>query len=110
MKFLPRDRSTRVAVVGFGYVGSCVAAVLAGSGIRVFGIDNDQDLIEEMRSGYCRLNEPGLGDALADALASGLLTVSAGYEDIQAADVIVIAVGTPVDASKSVVTGYLETV
>jgi UDP-N-acetyl-D-mannosaminuronic acid dehydrogenase len=110
MKFLPRDRAPRVAVVGFGYVGSCVAAVLAGSGIRVFGIDNDQDLIEEMRSGYCRFNEPGLGDALADALASGLLTVSAGYEDIQAADVIVIAVGTPVDASKSVVTGYLETV
>ena len=110
MKFLPHDRAPRVAVVGFGYVGSCVAAVLAGSGIRVFGIDNDQDLIEEMRSGYCRFNEPGLGDALADALASGLLTVSTGYEGIQIADIIIIAVGTPVDATKSVVTRYLETV
>jgi UDP-N-acetyl-D-mannosaminuronic acid dehydrogenase len=110
MKFLPRDRAPRVAVVGFGYVGSCVAAVLAGSGIRIFGIDNDQDLIEEMRSGYCRFNEPGLGDALAGALTSGLLTVSTGYEGIQAADIIIIAVGTPVDATKSVVTRYLETV
>ena len=42
MKFLPQDRSPRVAIVGFGYVGSCVAATLAGCGIEVFGIDSDQ--------------------------------------------------------------------
>ena len=110
MKFLPHDRAPRVAVVGFGYVGSCVAATLAGSGIRVLGIDSDQRLVEEMRSGYCRFNEPGLAERLADALASGVLTISTGYEEVQTADVIVIAVGTPVDASKSVVTKHLETV
>lgn len=110
MKFLPDDRAPSVAVVGFGYVGSCVAATLAGSGIRVFGIDSDQRLIQEMRSGYCRFNEPGLAEGLADALNSGILTVSTSYDDVRAADVIIIAVGTPVDASKTVVTEYLESV
>jgi UDP-N-acetyl-D-mannosaminuronic acid dehydrogenase len=110
MKFLPSGRTPNVAVVGFGYVGSCVAATLAGCGIRVFGVDNDERLIEEMRTGYCRFNEPGLADSLATALDRGLLTLSTDYAAIKSADVIIIAVGTPVDAHRAIVTEHLESV
>ena len=41
MKFLPEDRKPSVAVIGFGYVGSCIGATLAERGIRVYGVDRD---------------------------------------------------------------------
>ena len=55
-------------------------------------------------------NEPGLADELMTALASGILTVSTDYEDVRQADIIVIAVGTPVDANRAIVTEHLEAV
>ncbi|HEY5988972.1 MAG TPA: nucleotide sugar dehydrogenase [Streptosporangiaceae bacterium] len=99
-----------MAIVGFGYVGSCVAATLAEQGIRVFGVDNDPKLIEEMLAGYCRFNEPRLAETLESALAAGTLTLSADYKTAVQADVIIIAVGTPIDARKTVVTKHLEAV
>jgi nucleotide sugar dehydrogenase len=110
MKSLPQDRTPKVAVVGFGYVGSCVAVTLAECGIRVFGIDSNTDLIEEMRAGYCRFNEPGLAEGMTRAQECGTLTLSTDYAAVASADVIVIAVGTPVDARRAIVTEHLEAV
>jgi len=110
MKFLPPDRTPKVAVVGFGYVGSCVAATLAGCGISVCCIDNDRHLVEEMRADYWRFNEPGLAESLARALDDGALTLTDDYQAVKSADVIIIAVGTPVDARRAIVTEHLEEV
>jgi dTDP-alpha-D-glucose dehydrogenase len=110
MKFLLDGGTPSVAVVGFGYVGSTVAAVLADRGLNVTGIDIDERLIAEMQTGYCRFNEPGLTEMLSRARRAGLLTLSTRYEMARNADVILITVGTPVDASKSVMTRHLEMV
>ena len=72
------------------------------------GIDSDARLIEEMRRGDCRFNDPGLAQALGHARSSGALRFSNGYEDVSSADVIIIAVGTPVAADRSIVTEHLE--
>lgn len=108
MKFLPETRKPNVAIVGFGYVGSCVGATLVDHGIKVFGIDNDLTLVEEIRSGHCRFNEPGLADALERGRNSGALVMCTDYSVVYKADVVIIAVGTPVDANRSIVTEHLE--
>jgi dTDP-alpha-D-glucose dehydrogenase len=110
VRFLPDDRQPIVAILGFGYVGSCIGAVLAGRGIRVFGIDNDPELVAEMAAGHCRFNEPGLAEALQAASATGILSFSTDYSDVASADVVVIAVGTPVDGRRRIVTDHLESV
>ena len=108
MRFLPAKSHLSIAIVGFGYVGSCIGMTLAERGVRVYGIDSDQKLIEEMTAGYCRFNEPGLAQALERVRGSGALQLSNGYEDVSTADVVIIAVGTPVDANRSIVTSHLE--
>lgn len=108
MKFWPDHGQPAVAVVGFGYVGSCIGATLASRGYRVLGIDSDPQLVGEISGGQCRFNEPGLADALAAARAAGNLTVSTDFSAVAGADVILIAVGTPVDASRQIVTRPLE--
>ena len=108
MKFFPEHTPT-VAVVGFGYVGSCVGVTLADRGIKVLGIDSNLQLVEEMGAGYCRFNDPGMSAALERGIASGTLTMSAHYDGVHAADIVIIAVGTPVDANRSIVTDHLDT-
>ncbi|MGQ0842323.1 nucleotide sugar dehydrogenase [Actinokineospora sp.] len=96
MRFLSDHQGVTVAVVGFGYVGSCLAATLADRGLDVVGIDTDQRLIDELHSGHCRFQEHGLADLLFRGLDSGRLRVTTDYAATATADVILIAVGTPV--------------
>ena len=109
MRFLPGNSQLSIAIVGFGYVGSCIGITLADRGMRVHGIDSDQSLVEEMTAGYCRFNEPGLAQALERVRAAGTLYLSNDYGAVNTADVVIIAVGTPVDADRSIVTAHLET-
>lgn len=96
MRFLSGQQDRKVAVVGLGYVGSCIAAALAERGLDVVGIDNNVRLIDEMRSGYCRFVEPGLAELIASGVDAGRLTVTTSYAAVRDADVVLITVGTPV--------------
>jgi UDP-N-acetyl-D-mannosaminuronic acid dehydrogenase len=107
MRFLP-DGDLTVAVVGFGYVGSCLAATLADRGIDVIGVDANDSLVAELNAGHCRFREDGLAELLARGLASGRLRITTDYAEIRAADVVLVSVGTPVLADGSLADGQLR--
>jgi dTDP-alpha-D-glucose dehydrogenase len=88
--------SVKVAVIGLGYVGSCIAATLADRGVHVVGVDTNSRLIEELVGGYCRFQEPDLADLLFGGMAAGRLHVTTDYAAVTEADVVLITVGTPV--------------
>ncbi|MCX5199511.1 nucleotide sugar dehydrogenase [Streptomyces sp. NBC_00249] len=96
MRFLPGSGRPAVAVIGFGYVGSCIAATLAERGFDVVGVDTDERLVEELARGRFRLEEPGLADMVFAGLESGRLRVTTDIAAAGAADVVLITVGTPV--------------
>ncbi|SDH93808.1 UDP-N-acetyl-D-mannosaminuronic acid dehydrogenase [Sinosporangium album] len=97
MRFLPDRESVTAAVIGLGYVGSCLAAALADRGMPVVGVDTDRTLVEEMNRGHCRFKEPELPELIARLAGTPALRVTTSYEEaVEAADVVVIAVGTPV--------------
>ncbi|MEO6702511.1 MAG: nucleotide sugar dehydrogenase [Jatrophihabitantaceae bacterium] len=85
-----------VAVVGLGYVGSCIAATLADRGANVIGVDTDSRLIEELHRGYSRFREQELEEILVRSMAAGTLTVTTDPAAITSSDVVLITVGTPV--------------
>ncbi|MDG4766923.1 nucleotide sugar dehydrogenase [Solwaraspora sp. WMMD406] len=85
-----------VGVVGLGYVGSCIAATVADRGLRVVGVDAAPDLVEELNHGYCRWPEQELQEPFFRAHQAGRLRVTTDYAALSAADVVLIAVGTPV--------------
>jgi dTDP-alpha-D-glucose dehydrogenase len=108
MRFLPDSLAPTVVVVGFGHVGACLGATLADRGMRVTGIDTNRVLIDELRRGRCPIPEPGLAEALARLAGSGRLAYTTSYQAAGAADVVIIAVGTPVDATHRLETEQLE--
>jgi UDP-N-acetyl-D-mannosaminuronic acid dehydrogenase len=96
MSFPPDREDVTASVIGLGYVGSCLAATLADRGLRVFGVDVNELLVEEIAGGGSPVQEPGLTDLLAQGTASGRLTVGTDYARTAESDVVIVAVGTPV--------------
>jgi len=96
MRFLTTTPPGKVAIIGLGYVGSCIAATFADRHVPVLGIDKDDRLIEELHDGECRFQEPGLAEPLVQAVGAGLLEVRTDFTGVETADVVLMTVGTPI--------------
>jgi nucleotide sugar dehydrogenase len=81
----------RVTVIGAGYVGAVSAAVLAYLGNHVTCVERDGARLAAWRRRQDPLCEPGLSDLLRTVDVS--FVPDAG--DLAAADVVLVAVGTP---------------
>lgn len=85
----------KVAVVGSGYIGSVIAAVLAARGCSVDAIDVNERLVAALARGECPIKEPGLPDLIAQGAAAGRLRFTSDFAAIAGADVVLLTVGTP---------------
>lgn len=94
------DRATRLVVVGLGYVGLPVAARFAQTGFDVVGLDVDERKVTQINAGSCPIegDEPGLAALVSDVVAAGRLRATTDYTVCQEADIVLIAVETPIDS------------
>lgn len=81
-----------ICIIGLGYIGLPTASTFATHGIRVTGVDNNPEVIHALQQGKVHIYEPGLGEVVAKAVASGNLRVSPKPVE---ADAFIIAVPTP---------------
>jgi UDP-N-acetyl-D-mannosaminuronic acid dehydrogenase len=81
-----------VSVIGLGYIGLPTAAILACSGVRVYGQDVNRATVEAVGRGEVPFAEPDLAGFVARAVTDGQLTAS---ERVHPADAYIIAVPTP---------------
>lgn len=82
----------KICVVGLGYIGLPTASMFATAGIKVLGVDVNQDIVEILSKGGLHIHEPGLKTVVDRAFAMGNLTIKNCPEE---ADAFIIAVPTP---------------
>src|SRR5712691_2892082 len=83
----------RINIFGIGYVGCVSAACLANRGHSVTGIDVDRLKVDMINQGKSPIVEPGLQEAIENAVASARLRAT--LDDIGPADLSMVCVGTP---------------
>lgn len=94
-----------VNVIGLGYIGLPTALMLAASGNKVIGTDNNANIINSLNHRTLTFQEEGLYSLFLQAMDCGIQFTS----EYQAADIYIISVPTPYDkVSKKVNTGYIE--
>ena len=91
----------RIAVVGAGYIGAVLSAVIADKGFSVTAIDVNNELIEIYNKGRSPFKEPGLEELIKKVVSKGKLTASTDISKISDVDVILITVGTPLNKDGS---------
>ena len=84
----------KITVIGFGYIGSVISAVLANKGYQVTAIDNNKNCIKKLNKGICQTPEPLLNKMISESVSSGLLRGTISYDGINESNVILVTVGT----------------
>jgi len=84
----------RISVVGLGKLGSAMAAVMAGKGFTVVGVDINRAYVDAINAGEAPVEEPGLAHLIAQNRER--LSATEDYRDaITATDATFIIVPTP---------------
>ena len=97
--------SSNVVVMGLGYIGLPTAAILASKGVRVHGVDVNQDVVNAVNDGRVPFVEPDLAGFVEQAVRAG--TLSASTEPVSA-DHYVVAVPTPFHSDLTPDLGYIR--
>ncbi len=87
-----------VSVVGLGKLGAPLAAVLAGKGHKVIGVDLNEEFVRAINEGRAPVIEPGLDDLVQKSHAR-LSATSDFQAAIAETEVTFIIVPTPSEAS-----------
>jgi UDP-N-acetyl-D-mannosaminuronic acid dehydrogenase len=92
---LVRGMRSGIAVVGFGYIGTVIGAVLADRGWPVTGIDVRQSVVDEINLGKTTVPEPGLNELVSNNVRVGRLRATTDFGALAENDFIIVTVGTP---------------
>lgn len=86
----------KIAIIGSGYVGTTLAAILSNVGYQTVLIDVNKSKIDSINSGKSHFYEVGLDDLIKIGVNNDKLHATDKYNlAISGADVIFICVGTP---------------
>lgn len=99
-----------IAVIGTGYVGLVTGTCLAHLGNTVICADIDKNKVNDLQNGIVLMYEPGLKQLLAESVTNR--TLSFTHDSVyatQQADIIFIAVDTPMSSDGTANMSYLET-
>jgi len=87
----------KICVIGLGYIGLPTASTFSSNGAQVLGVDTNSTVIETLNNGEIHIHEPGLREAVQNAIQSGNFRASTKPEQ---ADAFIIAVPTPFQQDK----------
>ena len=86
----------KVAVIGTGYVGLVSGVCLAAKGHAVTCVDVRPEVVAQLNAGQPTIHERGLPELLGEVIAAGRFQASHDLAAaVAAADLVLIAVGTP---------------
>ncbi|UJL27479.1 nucleotide sugar dehydrogenase [Mycolicibacterium vanbaalenii] len=92
---LVRGMRSGIAVVGFGYIGTVIGAVLADRGWPVTGIDVRQRVVDDINLGKTAVAEPGLDELVSNNVRIGRLRATTDFSALADNDFVIVNVGTP---------------
>jgi UDPglucose 6-dehydrogenase len=103
--------SSRICIIGTGYVGLVTGACFAAVGHKVICVDCDESKVALLKSGGIPIYEPGLEELVRTNTTEGRLSFTASTEEgVQNSDIIFIAVPTPPQPDGSVDLTFIERV
>jgi UDPglucose 6-dehydrogenase len=98
-----------ITITGTGYVGLPAGAGLASQGHQVTCVDIDEEKVKDINSGNSPIYEEGLEELLSTVVDDGRLSATTDTAAaVEEADVVLLAVGTPMEEDGSIDISYIR--
>ena len=101
-----KDCSAKVAVLGLGYVGLPLAAVLADAGYQVVGIDPDEEKVSKLNKGISYIDDVDT-EIIKKHTKSGAIKATTDFSAVAEADAVSICVPTPLRKTRDPDLSYI---
>ena len=88
----------RVCVLGVGFVGLTLSLMLNKKGFRVYGVDSNSALVQELNNARTNVLDPGIEELLKTGIEAQTIKFKHTSDDLQEirdCNVFIITVGTP---------------
>jgi UDP-N-acetyl-D-mannosaminuronic acid dehydrogenase len=95
----------KLICIGLGYIGLPTAAIVAGKGLQVIGVDTNKRIVDTINKGNIHIVEPGLKELVRKVVNSGNLRAVTKPEE---GDVYLIVVPTPFKGNHEPDITYVE--
>jgi UDPglucose 6-dehydrogenase len=90
----------RITIIGTGYVGLVAAVGLSDFGNYVRAVDRREEIVESLNNRKPTIYEHGLEEYLVRNIEAGRLVFTTGVDEaVRNAEVVILAVGTPIDST-----------
>jgi UDP-N-acetyl-D-glucosamine dehydrogenase len=99
--------TNNIAIVGLGYVGLPLAVAAANSGYKVFGVDINKKIVENINSGFSLIEDVSSRE-IKRLVNSGFFEASSDFKVISEVEIVLICVPTPITLNKKPDLTYLE--
>ena len=97
-----REKKGIVCVLGLGRVGLPLATIFATRGLKVVGIDTNNERLNSTRNSKCPFHDPLLQESLQKATQTRNLKVGDKLKENSDIDIIFVTVGTPTTENNNV--------
>lgn len=87
----------RIAIIGQGYVGLTISSGALSANHDVLGIDTSESLVDNLNKGISHI-EGIPSEVLQEGIKQNRFRASSDFSEIESAEIIIIAVPTPLDS------------
>lgn len=94
-----------VVIIGLGYIGLPTSALIASNGLKVYGVDLNQKVVDTINRGEIHIVEPELDNIVKRVVKKGLLRAGTKAKE---SDVYLIVVPTPFKGNHEPDISYIE--
>ena len=96
-----------ICIVGLGFVGLTLAAVLAKKGFNIHGIEKNKEILNSLNKKKSHFYEPNLNKTLKEIIKKKKFTFSKNITNNNNS-VYIITVGTPLNNKKKIITSFIK--
>ncbi|NMA61188.1 MAG: nucleotide sugar dehydrogenase [Firmicutes bacterium] len=94
----------RISVIGLGYIGLPTAAMFASHGVKVTGVEINEDICNTINNGGIHIQEPFLADIVRKQVSRGMIKC---VTEVKPSEAFLIAVPTPIKQDKTADLSYV---
>lgn len=102
-----KNKNAVMAVIGLGYVGLPLAVEISKSGYKTIGLELDKEKVNKINEGINYIKDID-NDIFEDIITSRMMTATSDFKEIAKADVVCIAVPTPLDKYQQPDLSYIK--